>query len=345
MSYKLVGNQEVDIIDSNIYSSVVWFFNDAFKRMYLRQYLNLRVDYKYENKVGVPVVIMYLSPEYNEKLTYILTVMAANKKDITGMVNNALGWLSFGAGGIGRSSIAKESIKVLAGYIGLALSVIALILAYTPKPVIERLRDEVARNPDTFIKVVLFDVIINQEADRDNYNIQKFKVKKYPEYENKKINIYGEKYLLGGFELLKNIGNSYNAKIKKEIDKVFKEIEENYGEKKEIKSTNSKKKAENTKEIEGQKINNGNKITDNKTKANNTKSVDNKTKTDNTKSTDNRTKANNTKSVDNKTKNNNTKSTDNKAKANNTKSANNTKDSKNETKNTKSKNNKKQAKK
>ncbi len=124
-------------------------------------------------------------------------------------------WLSFGAGGIGISSIAKESIKVLAGYIGLALSVIALILAYTPKPVIERLRDEVARNPDTFIKVVLFDVIINQEADRDNYNIQKFKVKKYPEYENKKINIYGEKYLLGGFELLKNIGNSYNAKIKK----------------------------------------------------------------------------------------------------------------------------------
>ena len=183
------------------------------------------------------------------------------------LTTTVLSVLSFGAG---KVTVIKEIPKLFGkfvkfvGILGEMFGVIALILAFMPK-----------------------------------YNIQAFKVEKYPEYINRKIDIYGEKYFLGGFGWLKKTDSW--KKLNETLDNFLKKIKENYLKK-------------------GNITNNNTKSADNKTKTNNTKSKDNKAKANNTKSADNRTKTNNTKSANNKK--------DSKNETKNTKSKNNNKKSK-----------------
>lgn len=114
------------------------------------------------------------------------------------LTTTVLSVLSFGAG---KVTVIKEIPKLFGefvkfvGILGEMFGVIALILAFMPKPVLERLRDELARNQRTFIKVTLLDVSPdNRRPSKGKYNIQAFKVEKHPEYINRKIDIYGEKY-------------------------------------------------------------------------------------------------------------------------------------------------------
>lgn len=218
------------------------------------------------------------------------------------LTTTVLSVLSFGAG---KVTVIKEIPKLFGkfvkfvGILGEMFGVIALILAFMPKPVLERLRDELARNQRTFIKVTLLDVSPdNRRPSKGKYNIQAFKVEKYPEYINRKIDIYGEKYFLGGFGWLKKTDSW--KKLNETLDNFLKKIKENYLKK-------------------GNITNNNTKSADNKTKTNNTKSKDNKAKANNTKSADNRTKTNNTKSANNKK--------DSKNETKNTKSKNNNKKS------------------
>lgn len=363
--YKLIGNQEITLIDNVKYSSGIWFFNDIFKQRYPNQYASLRLSYAYTKSVGVPIVIMYLSEEYSGILLRMVTRIAANEEDFTGTGSNILSIASFVAGKVGLIKNVKEWVLKLAGIVSDEFAILSLILAFTPKPVIERLRDELARSQDTFVKVMLLDVSPDDDrAIKGKYDIQEFKVEKHPELINKKINIYGEKYLLGGFGLLKKTGDW--DELNKGIDEFFKGLEENYGKKfnktnnteldsrstiQVKKLSDNKTKTDNTKSADIKNTTNSNKLADNKNATNNIKLTDIKRKTDNIKLTGSKRKTNNTKLADNKNKSKDRKLVDSKELINNRKlkdrkkKNNNTKDSKNETKNTKSKNNKKQAKK
>lgn len=85
-------------------------------------------------------------------------------------------------------------IGKLAGPSSLALSVISLFLATLPKPFLERLRFELDKNQYSFIKITLFDVNPGTEEIVGGYNIDDFKIEKISDYENKVMDIYGEKY-------------------------------------------------------------------------------------------------------------------------------------------------------
>lgn len=89
-------------------------------------------------------------------------------------------------------------IGKLAGPSSLALSVISLFLATLPKPFLERLRFELDKNQYSFIKITLFDVNPGTEEIVGGYNIDDFKIEKISDYENKVMDIYGEKYWIGG---------------------------------------------------------------------------------------------------------------------------------------------------
>ena len=148
------------------------------------------------------------------------------------LTTTVLSVLSFGAG---KVTVIKEIPKLFGkfvkfvGILGEMFGVIALILAFMPKPVLERLRDELARNQRTFIKVTLLDVSPdNRRPSKGKYNIQAFKVEKHPEYINRKIDIYGEKYFLGGFGWLKKtdswkkLNETLDNFLKKNKGKLFK---------------------------------------------------------------------------------------------------------------------------
>ena len=107
-------------------------------------------------------------------------------------------------------------IGKLAGPSSLALSVISLFLATLPKP---------------FIKITLFDVNPGTEEIVGGYNIDDFKIEKISDYENKVMDIYGEKYWIGEFGMISKIkpnpnsNKSIDEQIRDNIKKIFNEIE------------------------------------------------------------------------------------------------------------------------
>ena len=220
--YKLIGNQETALIDNARYSSGIWFFNDAFKQRYTDLYAMLRFGYTYGQKVGIPIVIMHLSPEYNKAFNLLIGYRIAFDKDITGNVSNGLSIISLILGGVGIIEGVSTAIAGITGLASFGLGAIALILAFMPKPVLERLRKELDKVQNSFVKVTLFDVNPGDKPIRSNYNIQKFKVEEHTEYINKKLSIYGERYLLGGIGLLKKTKNIDD--LSKGIEKTFANI-------------------------------------------------------------------------------------------------------------------------
>ena len=122
-------------------------------------------------------------------------------------------------------------IGKLAGPSSLALSVISLFLATLPKPFLERLRFELDKNQYSFIKITLFDVNPSTEEIVGGYNIDDFKIEKISDYENKVMDIYGEKYWIGEFGMISKIkpnpnsNKSTDEQIRDNIKKIFNEIE------------------------------------------------------------------------------------------------------------------------
>ena len=119
----------------------------------------------------------------------------------------------------------------MAGPSSLALSVISLFLATLPKPFLERLRFELDKNQYSFIKITLFDVNPGTEEIVGGYNIDDFKIEKISDYENKVMDIYGEKYWIGEFGMISKIkpnsnsNKSIDEQIRDNIKKIFNEIE------------------------------------------------------------------------------------------------------------------------
>jgi hypothetical protein len=170
----------------------------------------------------MPTVIMYLPQEYNKAFNLLIGYRIAFDKDITGNVFNGLSIISLILGGVGIIEGVSTAIAGITGLVSFGLGAIALILAFMPKPVLERLRKELDKVQNSFVKVTLFDVNPGDKPIRSNYNIQKFKVEEHTEYINKKLSIYGERYLLGGIGLLKKTKNIDD--LSKGIEKTFANI-------------------------------------------------------------------------------------------------------------------------
>lgn len=225
--YMLIGNQEKEMLTADN-TGGVWILNSEFKTMNPYVYGQLKLSKYYDNGIGNPVVIMYLAPDYNKLIRDFIAVRVAQNTNIVSDTANILSIVSAIFTGVLYIGILSAGTMALVGHVGAALTGIATLLTLIPRPVLERVRDGMYKNPNDCVKVTLYDSSDGEHIDYGNYDITGCKVEVCPEYINgTNMSIYGEKYLIGDFHMLEaNAANKLKEEYIKEIfdniDKEFK---------------------------------------------------------------------------------------------------------------------------
>jgi hypothetical protein len=101
---------------------------------------------------------MYLAPEYNRLIRDFISVRIAQGKSIASDGSNFLSAVSLAFTGATYIKALSDAVKAILGNVSAALSGIALIIAFLPKSVLERIKDKMYQNPKECLKVTLYDV-------------------------------------------------------------------------------------------------------------------------------------------------------------------------------------------
>ena len=124
-------------------------------------------------------------------------------------------------------TVGDSKINNISGFLGnasAALFAVALIIAFLPKIVLEKIRTEMYKNTEESLIIKLYDVPDKYNKKSKGYNIKEFKVETWQSYSiSKDNNIFGEKYLLGTFHTFPDIDiniEKINA-IHNSIERIF----------------------------------------------------------------------------------------------------------------------------
>lgn len=230
IDYKLIGNQEKRELNST-YTAGVWILDAQLKKSDPDTYGYLKLlNYLYKNGKGNETIIMYLAPEYNRYIRDFISVRIAQGKSIASDGSNFLSTVALVFTGATYIKALSDAVKAVLGNVSTALSGIALIIAFLPKSVLERIKDKMYQNPNECLKVTLYDVSDGASIEGD-YNITGCKVEICSEYvKNKSMAIYGEKYLPGRFHMLETQGLNIEKMnlIDSSIEKIFDEIDDTF---------------------------------------------------------------------------------------------------------------------
>ena len=128
-------------------------------------------------------------------------------------------------------TVGDSKINNISGFLGnasAALFAVALIIAFLPKTVLEKIRTEMYKNTEESLIIKLYDVPDKYNKKSKGYNIKEFKVETWQSYSiSKDNNIFGEKYLLGTFHTFPYIDiniEKINA-IHNSIERIFNNID------------------------------------------------------------------------------------------------------------------------
>ena len=227
IEYKMIGNQDQGKIDS-INVSGVWVLNDELKKMHPAEYESIKMSNYFKNHKGNIITIMYLSPGYNMLIRDFIGVRIAKRKDIKGDMSNFLSMVSLAFTGGTYIKALPNNVSEFLGNASLALSSVALIIALLPKSVLEKIRDEMYKNPEESLIITLYDVPDKDDIESKGYNIKDFKLEVWQSYRsNVNMNIFGEKYLAGKFYMLPNQKMNIEEikAIHNSIEKIFDNID------------------------------------------------------------------------------------------------------------------------
>ena len=226
IEYRMIGNKDQGKLDS-INVSGVWVLKDELKKMYPNEYESIKMSNYLDNNKGNAVTIMYLSQKYNMLVRDFIGIRIESKEDIKGDISNFLSLMSLAfTGGTYIKTLPKDVSSFL-GNASAALSTVALIIAFLPKSVLEKIRTEMYKNAEESLIIKLYDVPDKDNIKFKGYNIKEFKVETWKSH-NVGIdnNIFGEKYLLGSFHMFPDIDmnietiNDINNSIKKIFDSI-----------------------------------------------------------------------------------------------------------------------------
>ena len=228
IKYKMIGNQDQGKIDS-INVSGVWVLNDQLKKMHPYEYESIKMSNYLDNNKGNIVAIMYLSQKYNMLVRDFIGIRIESKEDIKGDISNFLSLMSLAfTGGTYIKTLPKDVSSFL-GNASAALSTVALIIAFLPKSVLEKIRTEMYKNAEESLIIKLYDVPDKDNIKSKGYNIKEFKVETWKSH-NVGIdnNIFGEKYLLGTFHMFPDIDMNIETinDIHNSIKKIFDSIDD-----------------------------------------------------------------------------------------------------------------------
>ena len=228
IKYKMIGNQDQGKIDS-INVSGVWVLNDQLKKMHPYEYESIKMSNYLDNNKGNIVAIMYLSQKYNMLVRDFIGIRIESKEDIKGDISNFLSLMSLAfTGGTYIKTLPKDVSSFL-GNASAALSTVALIIAFLPKSVLEKIRTEMYKNAEESLIIKLYDVPDKDNIKSKGYNIKEFKVETWKSH-NVGIdnNIFGEKYLLGSFHMFPDIDMNIETinDIHNSIKKIFDSIDD-----------------------------------------------------------------------------------------------------------------------
>lgn len=228
IKYKMIGNQDQGKIDS-INVSGVWVLNDQLKKMHPYEYESIKMSNYLDNNKGNIVAIMYLSQKYNMLVRDFIGIRIESKEDIKGDISNFLSLMSLAfTGGTYIKTLPKD-VSIFMGNASAALSTVALIIAFLPKSVLEKIRTEMYKNAEESLIIKLYDVPDKDNIKSKGYNIKEFKVETWKSH-NVGIdnNIFGEKYLLGTFHMFPDIDMNIETinDIHNSIKKIFDSIDD-----------------------------------------------------------------------------------------------------------------------
>ncbi len=227
IEYRMIGNKDKGKLDS-INVSGVWVLKDELKKMYPYEYEYIKRSNYLENHKGNVVTIMYLSQNYNMLVRDFISFRIENQEDIKGNISNFLSLVSLAFTGGTYIKALPNNISGFLGNASAALSAVALIIAFLPKTVLEKIRTEMYKNTEESLIIKLYDVPDKYNKKSKGYNIKEFKVETWQSYSiSKDNNIFGEKYLLGTFHTFPDIDiniEKINA-IHNSIERIFNNID------------------------------------------------------------------------------------------------------------------------
>jgi hypothetical protein len=232
ISYWLVGNQEIETI-GNSYSSGIWIFNDVIKKKEPYLYAHERSKRQETGGKGIPIVIMYLTRGYSIIIRALIGEKLLKKQDKTSDVANKSSLASLLIGAL--ESAAPKTLSTLnlpLSFTGTTLSVMATLISFLPRPLLERLRGELDRLSSSYTKIFLYDTNPGTEIIVGDYYMQELKVEKHPEYENVVTDIFGEKYWLGEFKLLEKFDETPLLNASDSLRNILEDLDSNidYGD-------------------------------------------------------------------------------------------------------------------
>lgn len=228
--YMLIGNQEKEMLRGDN-TGGIWILNSEFKTMNPYVYGQFKLSKYYDNGIGSPVVIMYLAPVYNWVIRDFISIRIAQNSNTVGNVSNVLSVVS--AVCTGATYIQAFSVEAIAvfGHVSAVLTGITLLLALMPKPVLEKIKDEMYKNPDDCLKITLYDFSDGEQIEYGGYDITGCKVEVCSGYNGDTYMIIdGEKYLIGNFHMLEPLKIDFKElhDIKSKIGDAFKKIDDNF---------------------------------------------------------------------------------------------------------------------
>ena len=228
--YMLIGNQEKEMLKGDN-TGGIWILNSEFKTMNPYVYGQFKLLKYYDNGIGSPVVIMYLAKWYNELIRDFISIRIAQNSNTVGNVSNVLSVVSAVCTGVTYTSLFSAGTTALVGHAGAVLTGITVLLALMPKPVLEKIKDEMYKNPDDCLKITLYDFSDGENIEYGNYDITGCKVEVCSGYNGDTYMIIdGEKYLIGNFHMLEPIKIDFKElqDIKNKIGDAFKKIDDNF---------------------------------------------------------------------------------------------------------------------